>query len=148
MLEKFISYNYQANQIIIRCIEENKVHDEEIIKLTSHIINAQLIWNSRMDTELSPVPVFQIHPVADLQMLNEIAYKGTLRIFNRYKDEHHSNLISYKTTQGVPFESLSEDIILHICNHGTYHRGQIAKLLRAAGIAPPATDYIFLIRSQ
>lgn len=148
MLEKLISYNFEANNLIIRCIEENKVQDEEIIRLISHIINAQLIWNSRIDSELSPVPVFQIHAVQDLPMLNEMAYKSTLRIYRQYEGEHGSKIIPYKTTAGVPYESLSEDIILHVCNHGTYHRGQIAKLLRSAGIAPPATDFIFLRRGE
>jgi uncharacterized damage-inducible protein DinB len=31
-------------------------------------------------------------------------------------------------------------IILHVCNHGTLHRGQVMGMLRQMGIAPPHTD--------
>jgi uncharacterized damage-inducible protein DinB len=38
------------------------------------------------------------------------------------------------------------DIITHVCNHGTYHRGQVAKSLKAAGIQPVSTDFIVFSR--
>jgi len=41
------------------------------------------------------------------------------------------------------------ELIKHITNHSTYHRGQIVLLLRLLGHAPPATDYrLFLSESR
>jgi uncharacterized damage-inducible protein DinB len=41
------------------------------------------------------------------------------------------------------------ELIKHIGNHSTYHRGQIVLLLRQLGQTPPATDYAFyLIESR
>ncbi len=41
-----------------------------------------------------------------------------------------------------------EDILLHVCNHATYHRGQLITLGRQQGLnKPPRTDYIYYIRS-
>lgn len=41
------------------------------------------------------------------------------------------------------------ELIKHITNHSTYHRGQIVLLLRLLGHAPPATDYrLFLTESR
>lgn len=41
-----------------------------------------------------------------------------------------------------------EDILLHVCNHATYHRGQLITLGRQMGLVnPPRTDYIYYIRS-
>ncbi|MCH8545596.1 MAG: DinB family protein [Cryomorphaceae bacterium] len=41
-----------------------------------------------------------------------------------------------------------EDILLHVCNHATYHRGQLITLGRQVGLSkPPRTDYIYYIRS-
>ncbi len=34
------------------------------------------------------------------------------------------------------------DAMVHVVNHGTYHRGQIATLLRQLGKAPVSTDYL------
>lgn len=39
-------------------------------------------------------------------------------------------------------------ILLHVANHGTYHRGHVAAMLYAAGVSPPTTDLpVFLHRS-
>jgi uncharacterized damage-inducible protein DinB len=34
------------------------------------------------------------------------------------------------------------EALLHLVNHGTYHRGQIATMLRQLGHAPVSTDYL------
>ena len=50
-------------------------------------------------------------------------------------------LIGYTTTTGTGFQSTVGDILNHALLHGMYHRGQAGSDLRAAGTAPPATDY-------
>ena len=41
------------------------------------------------------------------------------------------------------------DLIQHLLNHSTYHRGQVALLLRQLGRTPPATDYrLFLTEAR
>lgn len=41
------------------------------------------------------------------------------------------------------------DILLHVFNHATYHRGQLITMGRQAGLAePPRTDYIFFVLQQ
>jgi uncharacterized damage-inducible protein DinB len=41
-----------------------------------------------------------------------------------------------------------EDLIQHLVNHSTYHRGQVVLLLRQLGEKPPPTDYaLFLIET-
>ena len=39
-----------------------------------------------------------------------------------------------------------EDILTQLHGHSLYHRGQIAMLLRSAGVEPPATDFVFWAR--
>ena len=34
------------------------------------------------------------------------------------------------------------DVLRHVVNHGTYHRGQVAALLKRHGVGYPETDYI------
>jgi len=38
-------------------------------------------------------------------------------------------------------------IVLHLVNHGSYHRGQVTSLLRAAGVTPVGTDLVHYYRS-
>jgi uncharacterized damage-inducible protein DinB len=43
---------------------------------------------------------------------------------------------------GKYFENNVQQIMIHLVNHGTYHRGQVAMLLRQKGFEPVNTDYI------
>jgi len=48
--------------------------------------------------------------------------------------------ISYKSTKGDPFVTPLWQIILHVVNHGTHHRGLVSGFLRAMGHTPPSLD--------
>ncbi|MCZ1183932.1 DinB family protein [Shouchella clausii] len=36
-----------------------------------------------------------------------------------------------------------EDLVFHVANHGTYHRGNITAMLRQLGLTGVPTDYVF-----
>ncbi len=57
------------------------------------------------------------------------------------------NLIWINST-GAEFQRPYWQIALHLANHGTYHRGQVATMLRQSGIKPPGTDLITFYRTQ
>ena len=38
-------------------------------------------------------------------------------------------------------------LLVHLVNHGTYHRGQVTTMLRQFGVTPRATDYGFYLIS-
>ncbi|WP_414711827.1 DinB family protein [Sphingobacterium sp. UBA1498] len=46
----------------------------------------------------------------------------------------------------MAFHNKVNDILLHVFNHGTYHRAQIASEMRRNGVEPINTDYITFIR--
>jgi len=54
--------------------------------------------------------------------------------------------VTYRNSAGQQFTSAVEDILLHLCLHGAYHRGQIAWALRRGGAIPVSTDFIAFVR--
>ena len=54
--------------------------------------------------------------------------------------------MAYTTTQGKSHINLFQHMFTHLLNHSTYHRGQLASLLRQAGAVPNATDLILYYR--
>jgi len=52
----------------------------------------------------------------------------------------------HRSNAGIDYDMPVWKIALHVANHGSYHRGQVAAALRAAGIAPPASDLIAYYR--
>jgi uncharacterized damage-inducible protein DinB len=55
--------------------------------------------------------------------------------------------ISYKDLKGNPYESPLWQILLHVVNHATHHRGQVSGFLRAMGYTPPPLDLIAYYRT-
>lgn len=56
--------------------------------------------------------------------------------------------IDYKDLKGNPYRTPMWQIVLHVVNHATLHRGQAMSLLRQLGVAPPATDLIYYYREM
>jgi uncharacterized damage-inducible protein DinB len=50
--------------------------------------------------------------------------------------------IRYTNIAGKKLEYPLGDLLVHLVNHSTHHRGQAAALIRQAGAVPPATDYL------
>ncbi len=49
--------------------------------------------------------------------------------------------LSYSGFDGKGFTRRLGDALFHVANHGTYHRGQVATLLRQLGRKPASTDF-------
>ena len=55
--------------------------------------------------------------------------------------------ISYKDLKGNPYQTPLWQILLHVVNHATHHRGQASGFLRAMGYTPPPLDLIAFYRT-
>ena len=56
--------------------------------------------------------------------------------------------VTYRNSAGVESRLPNWQIVLHLVNHGSYHRGQVATMLRQSGIAPPGTDLVTFYRTR
>jgi uncharacterized damage-inducible protein DinB len=56
--------------------------------------------------------------------------------------------IHYRTSSGENFTNQLEDLLQHLVNHGTYHRGNISAMLRQQGYPGHSTDYIYFLRER
>ena len=54
--------------------------------------------------------------------------------------------VRYRNSTGTEFENSVAEVVAHVLNHATYHRGEIAGLLLAAGLEPPTMDLIAYLR--
>ena len=59
------------------------------------------------------------------------------------------HVFAYQNFKGEPFKQPLYEMLLHLFNHQTYHRGQLVTMLRQAGIEViPATDFIIWSRGK
>jgi len=50
--------------------------------------------------------------------------------------------LSYARMSGERHSQPLHEVLRHVANHGTYHRGQLAMMLRMLGRVPPGTDLV------
>jgi uncharacterized damage-inducible protein DinB len=55
--------------------------------------------------------------------------------------------ISYKDLKGNAYQTPLWQILLHVVNHATHHRGQVSGFLRSMGHTPPPLDLIAFYRT-
>ena len=138
----FEYHHYFNQKLAEQLIEHEDQLTERTIPFFSHSINAQQIWNSRI-TEEEQFGVHQLHSLAECRQLDKENFRKTLDILrNRELDE----VIKYRNSKGDEFQNSIQEILFHIANHFTHHKGQIISDLRQRGIAPIVTDYIFYKR--
>ena len=56
--------------------------------------------------------------------------------------------IDYRTLKGEPFSNPLWQLLRHVVNHASYHRGQITTMLRQLGAAAVSTDLIVFYREK
>jgi uncharacterized damage-inducible protein DinB len=70
-----------------------------------------------------------------------------VRVVEGYEEETYGRPIAYHTTSGAAHEQPLRDILAHLFNHQTHHRGQAhACLSILTGAGPPSLDLLALQR--
>jgi uncharacterized damage-inducible protein DinB len=140
---ELFAYTRLANHNLFEALQGAVDADKKVLSLSSHILNAHHIWNSRLSGNTPGFTIWQVHGVSSFKEVNEDNYRGTLRLIDTMKPEH---AVSYTNSRGQSFSNSVADILFHIVNHSTHHRAQIASSIRTAGAEPPVGDYIFYRR--
>lgn len=110
--------------------------------VTAHLIGAGRVWFERLHGRVSAIEVWPNFSVDECETaFRELdqSWKGYLR---GLKPGDLERPIAYVNTKGEKWGSQVGDILMHVVLHGSYHRGQIAMLVRGSGARPAYTDYI------
>jgi uncharacterized damage-inducible protein DinB len=144
---RLYQFNHWANKKLAEALMED--YCEEGAKLLSHVVNAELIWYGRINNESQhPIKLWQLH---EPFLLKVYAIESSLNFFqliDSCPEDDFYRMVCYMNTKGEAFETSLSDILLHVINHGSYHRGQVNKALRSAGKNPVNVDFITFSRSE
>jgi uncharacterized damage-inducible protein DinB len=115
-----------------------------------HIYSAEWIWLERFEGRVAKahIPAEKFDDIAALREewgeREEYLLAFTRRLTQQDLDRVHEYVtISYGPGRNPLWQSM-----LHLVNHGTYHRGQIAGMLRQLGAVPKSTDLIAFYREH
>jgi uncharacterized damage-inducible protein DinB len=108
-----------------------------------HLLTTEITWLSRWQGHsLAEGPDYtECADVSALRMRWRAYWNRQNRYFSALTQEDLSQLVGIRTRTGIETVQPLSDTLLHVVNHATYHRGQIASQLRQLGGNPPNTDY-------
>jgi uncharacterized damage-inducible protein DinB len=145
-LEFLLRFNIWANRRLLDAIESLSGNADltPIRDMVAHIVAAEWIWMERLEG-VSPGEVPAWVDAEGLEPLRErLAVVETRRTaFLESLDESGTRReVEFRLLNGSSGTAEVWQLMVHVINHSTYHRGQLARLLREAGVTPPTTDLI------
>lgn len=155
---QLFDYNAWANRRVLAAA--GKLTSEQFLKplhssfssvrdTLAHIYGAEFIWLERFQGGSPPMPQADRFP--DLNTVRTAWDELERRLLDFASGLTQPALdteLEYKTyTMGVVRDTLSH-AMQHLVNHSTYHRGQVATLLRQHGAEAVSTDLIRFYREQ
>jgi uncharacterized damage-inducible protein DinB len=139
--QKLYHYNAWANDRILKCLKRQSVTDEKILTLMGHIVAAQFLWLHRIKGLPPPsVKLWGSYTLAQLLVTAADAGKQWIEYVESAEDFDRE--LTYTNYLNEPYTNNVEMIMIHLVNHSSYHRAQIAMLLRQKGMEPINTDFI------
>jgi uncharacterized damage-inducible protein DinB len=159
-LTKYAHYNCWANQQILEVIynlTDEQIHREvissfpSIYKTVLHMLDAEAIWWQRLKlVEVVEVPSATFNgTIMELgntwvRQSKQIKEWVDLAVAGTFTHE-----FSYMTSKKVRFKQPVYEVLMHLFNHQSYHRGQLVTLLRQTGCTTiPSTDLINFLRKK
>jgi uncharacterized damage-inducible protein DinB len=147
-LQTAIDYHYWARDRLIDAVgsltPEQYSRDlgssfKSVRDTLTHLYAAEWAWYRRWHGE-SPTKLLGAETFADLPALKAawIEHERKMRAFvDGLSDADVDRVIEYRLFSGAGGASPIGQMVQHVVNHASYHRGQVTTMLRQLG-APPA----------
>ena len=160
LLQQYAAYNIWANKILFDRI--NKLNEEQInaviassfpsvYKTVSHMWLAEDVWWQRHKLVENIVVAAENFTGSFIDLCNQLAkqsqqWKDWVDSANENQLAHVFAYVRNKEQHKIKVQ----DMLLHLFNHATYHRGQLVTLLRQLGEVDkiPSTDFSTYCRTK
>ncbi len=122
--------------------------DKSVLGTLVHTFAADRIWIGRVEGNI-PARFLEL----EKDMFLEVLQNDWPKVCGRWlawaealTDESAKASISYQDLKGNPYSTPAWQIVMHVINHATHHRGQAAGMIRSMGHTPPVLDMIAYYR--
>lgn len=156
-LERFLAYHGWAyNRLLagLEALDEDSYRAPcglffgSVHGTLNHLAVADRIWLARVRHEPPPFTRLDVEAVSERSALAGFLADGVhaWRVLLSAQDDRSLGLpLAYRNMRGEPLLKPLADIVLHLVNHGTHHRGQISAALTALGQPTPQLDYLYFL---
>jgi uncharacterized damage-inducible protein DinB len=177
-IKTLYAYNRWANQRLFSALEklnhqqvatEMRSSFASIRETVFHILFAEWLWlkrwqgdsphSPRSDPDASsatwktisaegvPAPR-EPATIAELKSFADSIERERQEFLNTLSDSALHAPLNFKDMTGSPYSEPLVQLLQHLVNHGTYHRGQVTTMLRQVGAEPVGLDMLYFFRQQ
>ena len=160
LLEQYSSYHIWANRLLMDCILELPQDQQEkeipssfpsFRKTFLHMLSAELTWWKRVTSDKPSIESVE-HFTGSLEGLCSVLQQQSF-LWNEWISKRTGTeleeMITYTHASGKSYTMPLYQVVLHVHNHGTYHRGQLVTMLREIAVSKiPQTDFSAWSREQ
>ncbi|HET9983912.1 MAG TPA: DinB family protein [Longimicrobiales bacterium] len=149
LLERMIAHAAWANERVLASLRALPEPPAEAVRLLAHVLEAERLHLERA-AGADPFPQ-DFWPARTLEECAAQAAENRERLaafVAALPAEALARPASYRDSRGNRHRTPVADLLAHIGLHGSHHRGQIARLVRAAGGEPAVTDYLAFVRAN
>ena len=145
-LPRLFAYDAWANAEALAAVRA-AASPSAALRLVAHVAAAERLWKGRLDGDPSPVVVWpDWTPDACAAELARLA--GEWRAYvPGLSAADLERPVAYVNSKGERWTTSVDDVLAHVVLHSSYHRGQVALVLRQGGAEPPYTDYAHCVRN-
>lgn len=151
-------YNYSVNQRVLAQAGRLQPAQLDLVLLEglgsvrailTHALGAERVWLRRWrgDTPVGMLRPEEVPSLAELAALWREEERQMRDFLAGLGDADLDRKIAYTNLRGEPFTERLGPMMLHVVNHGTQHRSEVAALLTALGQSPGELDLINYLRS-
>lgn len=143
---RLLAHLVWADQRTLGALRDMPAPDPKALTLFAHILGAQVNWYSRIAGETPAVPIWPTLTLDECERLATTIHAQYEQRIETLDAEALARIVTYHNSTGATFHTAVADILMQVFQHSTYHRGQIAQLIRMAGATPVNTDFITFVR--
>ena len=154
-VRSLIDYNEWANLRILDSVaglteeqldSQSSASFETIRGSITHILRAQRIWHARWTG--TSAESLDPSSLENLRRGFEKSHNDLREFGSGLNDEGAGESFDYTDSKGVPNRRGLGSLIIHMVNHGTYHRGEVALMLTGMGRSPGDIDYVYFLPNE
>ena len=120
-----------------------------IRKTVYHTWSAEDIWMQRLLLTEQPVwaeGTFQGTFAEACKRWEDVSQQLKDFVEKQFDDRSFEHIVEYYNLKQQHSKNKVANVLLHLFNHSTYHRGQLVTMIRQAGVESiPATDFVAFI---
>ena len=156
-LRRLFAYNRWATRRLLDAASPLTMEDlrrdlkssfPSLLDTFTHMLGAEWVWLERWNGR-APTAFLDMSALDSVRALRarwDLLWRDQQGFVDGIEEGDQSRDVAYKTFKGEPDVRPLAELMRHVINHATYHRGQVVTMLRQLGVTPPPTDYVRWLR--